>query len=84
MCQSEDALALLFCRVKGMKRSIRFGLLLNTSEKQALACLAEAEGGLSQGAMVRSLIRQAARERGLWPPSANQQAQVQDGQEVER
>ena len=51
-----------------MRRSIRFGLLLSKAEERALAQLAESEGGLSKGAMVRSLIRQAARERGLWSP----------------
>ena len=63
-----------------MKRSIRFGLLLNSVEKQALAQLAEAEGGLSQGAMVRNLIRTEARRRGLWlPPDGNdhQEQEVQ-------
>ena len=50
-----------------MKRSIRFGLLLSLAEKQALARLAEAEGGVSQGAMVRNLIRREAQQRGLWP-----------------
>lgn len=30
--------------------------------------MAEAEGGLSQSALVRRLIRNAARERGIWPP----------------
>jgi len=33
-----------------MERSVRFGLLLSPAEKQALAQLAEAEGGVSQGA----------------------------------
>lgn len=60
-----------------MERTERFGLVLSPAEKQALADLAEAEGGLSQGAMVRSLIRQAARERGLWPPTTDRQAQGQ-------
>jgi hypothetical protein len=48
-----------------MKRSIRFGLLLNAAEKQMLARLAEAEGGLSQGAMLRNLIRKEVSVRGL-------------------
>mgnify|MGYP001123535006 CR=1 FL=1 len=51
-----------------MQRSIRFGLLLSSAEKQALARLAEAAGGLSQGALIRSLIRQEAHRRGLWHP----------------
>jgi len=49
-----------------MKRTIRFGLLLNSAEKEALARLAETEGGLSLGAMIRSLIRAESRKRGLW------------------
>ena len=57
-----------------MKRSIRFGLLLSLAEKQALAQLAEAEGGVSQGAMVRNLIRREARQRGLWPSTDNDSA----------
>lgn len=64
-----------------MKRSIRFGVLLNNAERQALARLAETEGGLSQGAMVRNLIRKEARERGLWsPPSqSNTQGNARSG-----
>jgi len=60
-----------------MLRTQRFGLVLNLAEKQALERLAEAEGGLSQAATVRFLIRQAARERGLWPLPASQCDQVQ-------
>ena len=52
-----------------MQRSIRFGLLLTPAEKQALVQLAEAAGGLSQGALVRNLIRREAHHRGLWPPA---------------
>jgi hypothetical protein len=50
-----------------MERHHRFGLLLSSAEKQMLKRLAEAEGGLSQAATLRRLIREAARERGLWP-----------------
>ena len=51
-----------------MERPIRFGLLLSTSEEQALARLASFEGGMSKAAMVRNLIRREARDRGLWAP----------------
>ena len=36
--------------------------------KTAVVQMAKAEGGLSQSALVRRLIRNAARERGIWPP----------------
>ena len=48
-------------------REVRFGLLMSEDESTALTHLAEDEGGLSQGAMVRKLIRTEARRRGLWP-----------------
>ena len=51
-----------------MNRKHRFGLLLSSVEKRTLKRLAEAEGGLSQAATLRRLIREAAYERGLWPP----------------
>jgi hypothetical protein len=60
-----------------MERSIRFGLLLNQAERQALSQLAETEGGLSQGAMVRNLIRTEDRKRGLWALPLNGDAQPQ-------
>ena len=51
-----------------MKRKVhRFGFVLTDDEKQALARLAEIEGGLSEAATVRRLIRRAANERGVWP-----------------
>jgi hypothetical protein len=59
-----------------MNRQIRFGLLLRPDEKHALNRLAEAEGGLSQAATLRRLIRKAAHEKGLWPV-ANQQTEAQ-------
>jgi len=46
-------------------RSVRFGLVLTEREKHALAKLTEAEGDLSQAAVVRRLIRQEAQRRGL-------------------
>ena len=67
-----------------MERTERFGLILSPVEKSALAQLAEAEGGLSQAAILRHLLRRAARERGLWPLPLGQHGQAQEraGQEV--
>lgn len=48
-------------------RRARFGLILTDSEKRALERLAEAEGGLSQAALLRRLVHREAKERGLWP-----------------
>ena len=64
-----------------MNREIRFGFLLNCAERQALAQLAESEGGLSQGAMLRSLIRTKAAERGLWPPKGEHGQDTQEGRD---
>jgi len=50
-----------------MSRDVRFGLVPTPAEKCALAQLSEAEGGLSQAATVRRLIRKEARRHGLWP-----------------
>ena len=50
-----------------MLKTEQFALLLAPCEKQALEKLAEHDGGLSKAAMVRRLIRHAARDRGLWP-----------------
>ena len=50
-------------------KSKRLGLVLTPAEKTAVIRLAEVEGGLSQAAVVRRLIRQAAKSRGLWPPA---------------
>jgi len=65
-----------------MQRNFRFGLLLNTREKTALEQLALIEGGLSQADLIRRLIHQAAREKGLYqekPVSAQIQAQSNSG-----
>ena len=51
-----------------MQKTERLGLVLTQSEKFVVSQLAEQEGGLSQAALVRRLIRKAANERGLWPP----------------
>ena len=59
-----------------MHKSERLGLLLTPEEKSAAEQLAEAEGGLSLAAIVRRLIRKAAREHGLWPPPVTEQSEV--------
>jgi hypothetical protein len=46
----------------------RFGLMLTPIEKSMIVKLAELEGGLSQAALIRRLILQAARAHGLWLP----------------
>lgn len=56
-----------------MQKTERLGLVLTPTEKATVVQLAEAEGGLSLAALVRRLIREAACERGLWPPSGNGQ-----------
>jgi hypothetical protein len=48
-----------------MYRTERLGLLLTPAEKAAVVQMAEAEGGLSQSALVRRLIRNAAQERAI-------------------
>jgi len=50
-----------------MLKTERLGVLVTTLEKAALQRLAEAEGGLSQAALVRRLIRREAQRQGLWP-----------------
>jgi len=60
-----------------MFKTERFGLILTPAEKEAARRLAEADGGLSQAALVRRLIRAEAQRRGLWPP-AQQGAQPQE------
>ena len=52
-----------------MFKTKRLALVLTPAEKTAVVEMAEAEGGLSQSALVRRLIRNAARERGMWPPA---------------
>ena len=54
-----------------MDRTERFGMVLSATEKQVLQLLAEGEGGLSQAALLRHLLRQAARDRGLLPGDLN-------------
>ena len=51
-----------------MYRTKRLALVLTPAEKAAVVQMAESEGGLSQSALVRRLIRNAARAQGIWPP----------------
>ena len=48
-----------------MKKSERLGLVLTPTEKKVVAILAKSRGGLSQSALVRCLIHEAARVAGL-------------------
>ena len=66
-----------------MYKTKRLGLVLTPAEKAAVVQMAEAEGGLSQSALVRRLIRNAARERGIWPPARPRQT-IQHIREVQR
>lgn len=67
-----------------MDRTERFGLILSPVEKQALAQLAEREGGLSQAAMLRHLLREAARQCGFLPRDGTSNIQhLEPGEEVE-
>jgi len=50
-----------------MRKSERLGFVLSPREKSALEDLAEIEGGLSQSAVLRRLIRAEAQRRGVWP-----------------
>jgi hypothetical protein len=59
-----------------MYRTKRLALVLTPAEKAAVVQMADAEGGLSQSALVRRLIRNAAQERGMWPPDQHQQQRV--------
>lgn len=52
-----------------MQKTERLAVVLSPAEKSAVVEMAEAEGGLTQAALVRRLIRDAARQRGLWPPA---------------
>ena len=49
-----------------MNKTKRFGLWMTSSEKYMVAQLAELEGGLSQAAVIRRLIREAAQKYGVW------------------
>ena len=48
-----------------MKKSTRLGLVLTPAEKETVALLAKDRGGLSQSALIRCLIHEAAKQAGL-------------------
>ena len=52
----------------------RLGLALTPAEKTAVEEMAGAAGGMSHCAPVRRFVRNAARERGMWPPVRSQRA----------
>lgn len=56
-----------------MLKTKRLGLVLTPTEKKAVTQLAEMEGGLSQSALIRRLIRKEAQVRGVWPQASRQQ-----------
>ena len=49
-------------------KTVRFGLWLTSDEKTIVVQLAEIEGGLSQAALIRRLIREAAQKHGIYLP----------------
>jgi hypothetical protein len=51
-----------------MHKTKRLSFMLTPMEKTVIEQLADAEGGLSQSALIRRLIRNAAREHDIWPP----------------
>ena len=59
-------------------RRKRFPVMLSESERQALQNLARTEG-LSGSAVVRRMIRRAARDQGLWPAPASGQPKRRRG-----
>ena len=61
-----------------MYKTKRLSLVLTPMEKSVLEQLAEAEGGLSKSALIRRLIRNAAREREIWPPDRHAGRRIQE------
>lgn len=53
-------------------RRQRFPVMLSKEERLALKSLSDAEGGLSQAATVRRLIRKEAHRLSVWPPKERQ------------
>jgi|APSaa5957512622_1039677.scaffolds.fasta_scaffold165882_1 hypothetical protein len=49
-----------------MQKIVRVGFQLSIVEKSAILILAELEGGLSQAALIRRLIRKNAMEQNIW------------------
>lgn len=58
-----------------MEKSERFGLVLTPAEKKAVTQLADGE---SMAALIRRLIREAAKAAGLWPPTPTDHTTQQD------
>ncbi len=63
-------------RLEVTVRRQRFPVMLSPKERQALQTLA-GEEGLSSSAIVRRLIHQEARKRGLWAPPRQHNTQPQ-------
>jgi hypothetical protein len=53
-----------------MQKDKRLGFVMTAQEREAIRRLADAEGGLSDAATLRRLVRAAALARGMWPPVA--------------
>jgi hypothetical protein len=64
-----------------MHKTERLGPVLTPAKKTAVVQMAE--GGLSQSALVRRLIHNAGRERGIWPPDKPKHT-IQHIREVQR
>jgi len=54
------------------KREENLRLVMSGPEKATLRRLAEHEGGLSQAAVLRRLIRIEGRKHGLWPAAQSE------------
>lgn len=65
-----------------MYKTRRRSLPLSAMEKTVVEQVVKAEGGLSQGALVRRLNRDAARQHEIWSPD-KQQSVTQLIQEVQ-
>ncbi len=63
-------------------RTEKLGIVLTPREKAAIVRLAEVEGGLSQAALLRRLVRQAAKARGVWDALENAQVKEQEAEKV--
>ncbi|MBN1992832.1 MAG: hypothetical protein JW953_09005 [Anaerolineae bacterium] len=64
-----------------MKKTERFGLVLSPAEKEAAAKLAEGE---SLAAYIRRLIRNAAKQAGVWPPTIGHDQKAGKGHQCKK
>jgi len=55
-----------------MYKAKRLCVAVTPMEKTVVERLAKAEGELSSSALIRRIIRNAARERDIWPPNKHQ------------